>query len=162
MGTQNTIIPTTLPSFPWNAGDKLDAVPLNNQFIAQQNQIDSLQTQVGVLQQNNSSSVTVNWAAGTITQAGTYIVSATAPFAMTINSIDTSVGTTGGSFSASVQINGTSVGGLNAVAVNNAAKTNTPATGANAVLAGAMVALVISNVSGTPSGGFVCLNATSA
>ncbi len=54
MSSQTEIESTPLPSYPWNTGDILGAVPLNNQFINVNNSISTIETLVSTLQSSIS------------------------------------------------------------------------------------------------------------
>jgi len=110
-----------------------------------------------------SGSVTRAWNGGEIVVAATYQIAYTVPFALTISSMDSSVGSVGGSsFTANVQIVhagvATSVTGLAAVAVNSATKTNTLATASNVASAGDGIQIVITAPAGNPTDAILCLN----
>jgi hypothetical protein len=94
---------------------------------------------------------------GTIVQNGTFWFAYRAPYAGTIESIDALTGT--GSFTVDVEINGTGVTGISAVAVTST-PTNMAATGANTFNAGDTIVGVISSASGSPTGAVLSLNTT--
>lgn len=94
---------------------------------------------------------------GAILTNDTFWLVLNAPVAFTINSLTHK--TSAGTFTANVQINGVSVTGLSAVAVTSV-KTTTNASGANSVVAGDVITVVVTNVSGSPTNAVVCLNFT--
>lgn len=110
-------------------------------------------------------SATLPWIGGIVAN-GTFpfSVEGTLPFGFTVNSMTWTVGTSGGSFTANVQIIhsgvAVSITGLAAVNVNSSTRTITPATAANTVLTGDGVQVVVTATSGAPTGGFLCLNLT--
>lgn len=166
MGFQNTIVATDAPSFPWNTGDELDAVAVNNIIIQLQNQISSLQSTLALVQfqvsGGNLGGVTLNWGGNSLTTAGTYVVTATSPYQFSIASIDVNVGNTGGSFVVTLRINNVPVGGLTNILVNSGTKVRFFAKAPNVVFQGQEVDIVISAIVGTPENGYVCINPTSA
>jgi hypothetical protein len=83
------------------------------------------------------------WASGTITAASYFTNGSATP-----------------SFTFAVKINGTVVTGLSAVTVSSATPATTTATGANALSLGAVISLVISGISGSPSDAAVGINFT--
>ena len=89
----------------------------------------------------------VNQISGELTAPGnrTYTIDLSAPFAYTINSLVTQL--TAGTCTVAVQIGGTNVTGLSAVAATTTLAT-TNATAANAVAANAKVTFVVSSVAG--------------
>lgn len=95
-----------------------------------------------------STAATLQWAGGAIVANGTYYFSLSAPFAGTINSLISITGA--GTFTANVQINGTSVTGLAAVAVTST-KTTTAATAANTFAAGASITVIITVATSSPT-----------
>jgi hypothetical protein len=81
-----------------------------------------------------------------------------APYNGTINSMTWFTGA--GSFTANVQINGTSVTGLAAVNVNTSTATTTTATAANTFTAGQRIGVVITSATGSPTDALLSLNVT--
>lgn len=165
---QTGVIPTDLPSFPWNAGDPLDAVPLNNEFYILLNQIAAQQTQIAALQASGpgsgagiSASVTIDWAGGAYITAGTYVLSATAPYGFVVASMDCHVGNGAGNFTVTITVNGIPVTGLTNIVVSQATKVRTLALGAALVLAGDELDMIISAVNGAPTNCYVCVNSVS-
>lgn len=77
---------------------------------------------------------------------GTIVLSAKAAFGFTINELR-GLGTSAGTLSVSVQINGTNVTGLTSISVTTTAQ-DVSATGANVVAVGDRVTLIIASVSG--------------
>ncbi len=108
---------------------------------------------------------TLAWGGGAVVANGTYVLAASTPYPLTINSLDHEVGTAAGSFTVSIQTGTpggtmTAVTGLNAVAVSTAARTTTNATAANAVAAGNRILAVVSGVTGSPTGAVLGLKFT--
>lgn len=97
---------------------------------------------------------------GAIVANGTLILARKAPFAGTITSMDYEVGSAAGSFTVAVQINGVSATGLSAVAVSSATTANTVATAANTFAVSDKITLVVSAVSGSPTGSNLQINFT--
>jgi hypothetical protein len=102
----------------------------------------------------------VDFSQGAVVANGTITVSRKAPFALTINSLDYEVGSAGGSFTVAVKIAGTNVTGLSAVAVSSSTSANAAASAANSVSAGQAITIVISSVSGSPTGANLQINGT--
>lgn len=164
-GAQTGIVPTNLPSFPWLAGSKLDATPLNNVLFELFNLIQNQQGQLNALATSTQESnlgvgMTLNWGGGTTITEGTYVLMASAPYDFTITSIDVNVGITGGSFKATVVNNFQNVLGLSNVLVTGPAKVNITALGGNEVRPGNELDVIITNVVGTPTDSYVCINGT--
>lgn len=97
---------------------------------------------------------------GTIVANGTLILIRKSQFAGTITSLDYEVGGAAGSFTVAIQINGTSVTGLSAVAVSSATSANTASTAANTFAIGDKITAVISSVTGSPTGSNLQANYT--
>lgn len=164
--TQNQIIPTNLPSFPWTPGDKLDAIPLNNQFFAVQNLINNLQNQITDLQATSGNgnlpiSATVDWGGSAIVTPGQYVIAPAVAYAFFITSVIYNVGSSGGSFTFTVYNNGQPVAGLvNVVVASPVDQT----LGINAsdptatIQRGAKLSFSVTNVTGTPSEGYLSIN----
>jgi hypothetical protein len=81
-----------------------------------------------------------------------------APYAGTINSLTYFTGA--GSFTCNVQIAGTSVTGLGAVAVSSATPTTATATAANTFTAGQRIGVVITAATGSPTDALLSLAVT--
>jgi hypothetical protein len=103
-------------------------------------------------------SQTLNWAQAAVVANGTVIYTTYAPYAGTIAALKYSNGSAGGSFTANVRINGTSVTSLSAV--NVASASSATATGANTFVAGDTIDVVISAVSGTPTDAYLTIRGT--
>ena len=98
---------------------------------------------------------------GRVVVAGTIVLARKAVYAGTINSLDYEVGSVAStSFTVAVQINGVSATGLSAIVVNSATTTNTAASAANTFAAGDKITLVISSITGSPTGGNLQVNIT--
>jgi hypothetical protein len=164
MGTQTTIVPTNLPSFPWSPGDRIFAVPLNNAFIALQNQIGNLQAQLSLLSYLESggsafgTSATISWGGGNTVTPGPYTITAAAPYAVTLQTLTANVGTNGGYFTATVLANGTPIPGLTNVVVNSTTNQVFTVTGASTVPQGGNLTVTISNVNGQPQNSYLTFN----
>lgn len=104
----------------------------------------------------NKGVMVAQWVLGTVAANGDFYFAYKAPYAGTINSLD-SLSTTG-TFTLAVKINGTNVTGLSAVAVSTAA--NTAATAANTFSAGDTISGTISSASGSPTDAVLSLNVT--
>jgi len=81
-----------------------------------------------------------------------------APYAGTVNSLTYFTGN--GSFTVNIQINGVSVTGLGAVAVNSATPATTNATAANVFTAGQRITAVITGSTGAPTDALLSLAVT--
>lgn len=157
MGSQNAIIATNLPSFPWAPRDKLDAVPLNNAFLGLQNQITSLSNAIALLQVGlggGLTEATLNWGGNSIITSGPYVLIGTAPYSFTIKSIDTNVGTNGGSFVADFFIDDVIFA---TILVTSAQKSNT-AIIAGDITKGSMLSMSIRDVVNFPTNSWICIN----
>ncbi len=80
------------------------------------------------------------------------------PYAGTVNSLTYFTGS--GSFTANIQINGTSVTGLGAVAVSSATPATTNATAANVFTVGQRITAVITGSTGSPTDALLSLAVT--
>jgi hypothetical protein len=163
-GSQTTIVPTTLPSFPWNVGDKLDSVPLNNAFIALQNQINNLQTQLSLLSYLESggssfgTSATISWGGNTPVSSGPYVLTASAPYAVTLQTLTANVGSNGGYFTVTVAANGVPIPGLTNVVVNSSTNQIFNTVPPNTVQQGGSLTVTVSNVNGQPENAYLTFN----
>jgi hypothetical protein len=152
--------------YPWHQGDVLHFDDLNAAFANSNTQSEAAQTQASAAQiatatlQQKLAPIAITLSFPGAINAGTYVLTGTAPYSFTINSIDASIGSVGGSIVLGVRNNGQLVGGISAVSVNTPNKANTLATGGLAIVAaGSTVDVVISNVIGSPVGGYFVLNA---
>jgi hypothetical protein len=105
----------------------------------------------------NLAEMTAQFVFGTVVTNGTFWFAYKALYAGTITALDTVTGN--GSFTVDVQINGTDVTGLSAVAVTTTSAT-TAATGANTFNAGDTITGIISASTGSPTGAVLNLNVT--
>ena len=109
-------------------------------------------------QVNRKIAITLQWTGGAVVANGTYYFTFNAPIPGTFNSLDYVTGN--GSFTANIQIAGTSITGLSAVTVNNTTSANTAATGSNTFTSGQQIAVVITNSTSNPTGAVLNMNAT--
>lgn len=105
-----------------------------------------------------SSSVSLEWTNVAPVVNGTFYFTISAPYAGVINSMD--VVTANGSFTANVQVAGTSVPGLSAVTVNSPTVVNVPAGSISGFAAGGVLSVVINNATGSPTGAVLSLRLT--
>jgi hypothetical protein len=152
-----------MTGYPWAHGDELLAADLTAALaVAYANDAAAISTANQALasaQARLPIAVTLNWSAGLVVTAGTYILTATAPYAFNINSIDVGIGSAGGSFVAQVRCDSIAVGGLGAVQVNTVQKTRTIASSNNnTVNIGSQVDVVISAITGLPADSFLVIN----
>jgi hypothetical protein len=103
---------------------------------------------------------TIDFSQGAVVANGTIIPIRKSPYPFTITSLDYEVGSAAGSFTVAIQINGTNVTGLSAVAVSSATTANAVATALNTVATGDKVSAVITGVTGSPTGANLQLNGT--
>lgn len=161
--TQNTIQQTNLPSFPWSDGDKLYAVPVNNQFIALQNQIDSMSKQIAGLQAqsaggNQPVSITTNWGGSTGVTEGIYTLTGSAPYQFYITEVDVNVGDAGGSFNVTVLNDFVVAGNLQNLVVDTFTNKQYIASGSNlTVNRGGTLQIQVTNMQGNPLDAFVTI-----
>ena len=106
----------------------------------------------------NSAVMQAQWVSGAVVTNGVIYLVFNAPYAGTINSLDYFTGT--GSFTANVQIGGTSVGGLSAVAVSSSTPANAAATSAATFTAGQTISVTISAATSAPTNALLGLNVT--
>jgi hypothetical protein len=106
----------------------------------------------------NSARPQIAWDAPAVVQNDTVYFVYDAPYAGAINSM-TYFSTTG-SFTVAVQIDGTPVTGLGAVAVSGATAQTATATGANTFAAGDRISAVVSGATGSPTDALLSLNVT--
>ena len=95
---------------------------------------------------------TIGWEAATAVYGGTFTYTQYAAQAGTVLSLRATVGGSGGSITATLNINGTPVTGINGVTVNSSGTQTFTATGANSYAIGATITLVLAIASGTPEG----------
>jgi hypothetical protein len=112
----------------------------------------------GGITQRNAARMQLAWDNPAIVVNDTVFFLYDVPYAGTINSMTWFTGA--GSFTANVQIAGTSVTGLAAVNVNTATATTTTATAANTFTAGQRIGLVITAATGSPTDALLSLNVT--
>jgi hypothetical protein len=106
----------------------------------------------------NSARPQIAWDAPAVVVNDTLFFVYDAPYAGVINSL-TYFSTTG-SFTVAVQIDGTPVTGLGAVAVSGATAQTATATGANGFAAGDRISAVVSGATGSPTDALLSLNVT--
>jgi hypothetical protein len=106
----------------------------------------------------NAARMQLAWDTGALVANDTVYFCWDAPYGGTINSLTYFTGA--GSFTCNVQIAGTSVTGLGAVAVSSATPTTTSATAANTFTAGQRIGVVITAATGSPTDALLSLNVT--
>lgn len=106
----------------------------------------------------NKGAMMAQWVSGAIVANGTIYFAFKAPYAGTINSLDYVTGN--GSFDVNIEINGTGVTSLTAVAVSSSTPANTAATGADTFSAGDTISGVISSATSAPTDAILNLNVT--
>jgi hypothetical protein len=106
----------------------------------------------------SNANLLLQWVSGATVTADTVWFTLKAPYAGTINSMTYFCDT--GSFTIAVQIAGTPVTGLGAIANNSATPATTNATAANTFTAGQAITAVISSPSGSPTDALLSLNVT--
>jgi hypothetical protein len=103
-------------------------------------------------------SITLNWAGGVVVADGTYLFAGSSAYPFAVSSLDASVGSAGGTMTATVRNAGATCGGLGALAISVDGKTNFPASGGSLeVLAGAVLDVVLT-VTGAPTDAYLTLN----
>ena len=102
--------------------------------------------------------VQAQWVTGAIVANDTVWLAYDAPYNGTINALTYFTGN--GSFSVAIQINGTNVTGLGAVAVSSATPATTNATAANTFTAGQRITAVITAATGSPTDALLSLAVT--
>lgn len=105
----------------------------------------------------NQARAQLQWANGAVAGNGTAYFVYSAPYSGTINSMDYLCTT--GTFTAQVQINGTTVTGLGAVSVTGSGA-NVAATALNTFTAGQKITVVITNSTANPTNALLSLNLT--
>ena len=95
---------------------------------------------------------TLAWQSDAAVSSGTYTFTQYAPLGGSITSLQATVGPNGGSLTATVEINGTPVVGIDGVTVNTGATQSFVATGDNVYSVGATITLVLVVASGNPAG----------
>lgn len=143
-----------MPQYPWQPHDNLDAAALDAAFaqaFASAGQALSIaQAAQAALSVAKPFSMTISFPQ--VVVSGTYVITGTAPYALTITSCDASVGSGTGVIAASFRSNGVAFG---TASISQSAKTSFMVTGA--VPAGATIDMVIA-VTGSPTGAFIVLN----
>lgn len=109
----------------------------------------SLSVSGGVLVARTAARMQIQWVSGAVAANGTVYFTYDPPYPGTINSLTYFAGT--GSLTVAVQIAGTPVTGLGAVAVNSATPATTNASAANTFTAGQIISGVITGASGSPT-----------
>jgi hypothetical protein len=100
----------------------------------------------------------VDFSQGAIVANGTITVVRNSPFAFTVSDMGYEVGSAGGSFTVAVNINATPITGLSAVVVSSAIQNTANATAARTVSVGDKITVVISGVTGSPTGAVLQIN----
>lgn len=106
----------------------------------------------------NTARLQAQWVTGAIVANDTVWLAYDAPYAGTVSSLTYFTGN--GSFSVAIQINGTNVTGLSAVAVSSATPATTNATAANTFTAGQRITAVITAATGSPTDALLSLAVT--
>lgn len=96
---------------------------------------------------------TIAWGAGSLATSGTIILTENQDILAHITSAFFSNGSAGGSITASININGTPITGLNNIVINTTGSAN--ASGLNTVTPGSVVSVVLTSPVGTVSDGGV-------
>ena len=109
---------------------------------------------------NQAGNVSAVFGNGTIVSDGTYDLMPSAPYPLTLDSLNYQVGTAGGSFTAAILSNGASVAGLSGVTVSSAAQQSAAATGNRAVAQGGRVQIQVTNTQGAPTDAVLTLQFT--
>lgn len=152
--------------FRWSQGQKLTAVDLDAEFdnvIALYNNLSNV---VGTIQATGATAgpvgITVNWAGQSVVTNGTYIIELQCPYTLTVTSMNYGVGSNGGSFIATVRNAGVAISGLGPQTINAAGIATNVATANNIVQQGTQLDILVSGVSGSPSGSVIQINGTRA
>jgi len=103
----------------------------------------------GAGQARNTARLQAQWVTGAIVANDTVWLAYDAPYAGTINAL--TYFTANGSFTVAIQINGTNVTGLSAVAVSSATPATATATAARTFVAGQRITAVITGATGSPT-----------
>jgi hypothetical protein len=106
----------------------------------------------------NAARMQLAWDTGAVVANDTLYFVYDAPYGGTVNSMTYFTGN--GSFTCNVQIAGTSVTGLAAVAVSSATPATATATAANTFTAGQRIGVVITAATGSPTDALLSLNVT--
>ena len=106
----------------------------------------------------NTARLQAQWVTGAIVVNDTVWLAYDAPYNGTVNSLTYFTGN--GSFSVAIQINGTNVTGLSAVAVSSATPATATATAANTFTAGQRITAVITAATGSPTDALLSLAVT--
>ena len=106
----------------------------------------------------NTARLQAQWVTGAIVANDIVWLAYDAPYAGTINALTYFTGN--GSFTVAIQINGTNVTGLSAVAVSSATPATTNATAANVFTAGQRITAVITAATGSPTDALLSLAVT--
>jgi hypothetical protein len=162
-----------MSGYPWSSLDDLLAADLNAAFVTAYSTATLAQTLASNANSYAASaltvaqtaaarltpmSVTLNWPAGMVVAAGTYVLVGTAPYGFTVTSADASVGSAGGTLIVAFRNAGLYMGSLGSFVVSAATKTNFPAIGNNlTVAAGALVDVVVT-ITGQPANAYLVLN----
>jgi hypothetical protein len=106
----------------------------------------------------NAARFQAQWVSGAVVSNDTIYFAYDAPYGGTITALTYFTGA--GSFSVAVQINGTNVTGLGAVAVSSATPATATATAANTFTAGQRITAVVTSATGSPTDAVLSLAAT--
>ena len=106
----------------------------------------------------NTAKLQAQWVSGAVVANDTVWLVYDAPYAGTVQSL--TYFTANGSFSVAIQINGTSVTGLGAIAVSSATPATATATAANTFAAGQRITAVVTAATGSPTDALLSLAVT--
>lgn len=162
-----------MAGYPWQQGQNLHFDDLNAAFalayanaqvaITQSSQAlvaanSALAVAQSAAQERLKVAITLSWPAGITVAPGTYILAGSAPYGFSIASVDSCVGSGGGSFQVAVLADANTLQNLGGLTINQPSKSNTPLPLAPSVQAGQMLSVVVSAVSGSPAGAYLTLN----
>jgi hypothetical protein len=142
----------TIPPQQWQAGT---VTTLGSGLVLVGN---TLTATAGAVTPRNAARMQLAWDTGAIVANDTVYFVYDAPYAGTINSMTYFTGA--GSFTANVQIAGTSVTGLGAVTISSATPATATATAANTFTIGQRIGVVITSTTGSPTDALLSLNVT--
>jgi hypothetical protein len=125
---------------------------------ANKHYVDTKVSSVVVPAARNTVKLQAQWVTGAIVANDTVWLVYDAPYAGTINALTYFTGN--GSFSVAIQINGTNVTGLSAVAVSSATPATATASGANTFSAGQRITAVITSATSSPTDALLSLAVT--
>lgn len=152
---------TQYPPYPWSSGQQLGAKQLDDAFNNLYDLLNNLSNVLGIIQSEgvNGGPVefNVNWGGGALTTPGEYILLLLSPYIFVIDSVVYDVGTSGGTFTFTINNNHVPIPGLTNIVVSSSNEISVIPTSGASFAIGAQLDIHIISVSGAPTDGVICI-----